>query len=72
MDGCAKHYRCNTVLYLLAMLNHGCNTTIDRAFRAPVNGKYVLDGMNVIGKNYLSTLMTNHNDLYQGFMKIRR
>ena len=57
MDGCDEKKRRNTELYLLSMLAHEYNIIIDHVVGSPSNGKYFVDGLNEIDKNYPSMLM---------------
>ena len=48
---CAEKYRCETVLYLLSMLEHAYNIIVDCGVGAPGIGREVIDGMNPIDKS---------------------
>ena len=39
-NGCTEKYRCATVLYLLAMLEHAYNIVIDQGVGSPGYGRY--------------------------------
>ena len=55
--GCAEKYIYTTALYLLSMLSHWYNTLIDRGVGAPGNDKYVVDGLNVTNKRFLTMMI---------------
>ena len=57
--GCDDHYRCATALYLMSMLSQAFYVIVDRGISAPENGREVVDGLNAIGKSFLSQLMAN-------------
>ena len=57
--GCAEQYFCVAALYLLSMLEHAYNITIDCGVGAPVYGREVVDGLNATEKRFLSMLMIN-------------
>ena len=52
-DGCAKQYCCESNIYLLSCPALEFYIIINRAFGAPRNGKYVVDGNNAIDKRML-------------------
>ena len=56
-DGCADKYCCENELYLLLMLAHAYNITIDRGVGAPVHGREVYYGLNATYKWLISMLM---------------
>ena len=51
--GCVEQYHCETVLYLLSMLEHSYNIIIDRVVGAPGYGIEVVDGLNDNYKRFL-------------------
>jgi hypothetical protein len=57
IDGCAKQYRCGTVLYLLALLAVSYGIVINRAVGAPGHGKCEVDGGNAVDERYIKTKM---------------
>ena len=58
--GYAKQGRWATALYLLSMLSHSYNIVIYSCARAPGNGKYVVDGLNVTDKRFLYNIDENY------------
>jgi len=55
-DGCAKQYRCATVLYMLSVLALHFGIVIDRSIGAPGHGKSEIDGLMAVDKTYLRSL----------------
>eukprot|EP00957_Ditylum_brightwellii_P154433 11751932-Ditylum_brightwellii.AAC.1 len=51
-DGCAKQYRCASVINLLSILSINHNIVIDRAVGAPGQEKDVFDGLNAVDKSF--------------------
>ena len=49
-DGCTKQYRCESSIYLLSCIALEFSIIIYRAVVSPINGKYVVDSINVIYK----------------------
>ena len=45
-DGCAEQYHCATALYLLSMLSHEYNITIDFGVGSPGYSREIVDGLN--------------------------
>ena len=43
----------------MSIFSHVYNIAIDRGVGAPVNGKYIVDGMNATDKNILPMLIIN-------------
>ena len=56
--GCAEHYRCATVLYLMSMLSQAFSVIIDCGISALGHGREVLDRINVIDKSVLFQLIS--------------
>ena len=52
-DGCAEQYRCASALYLMSVISQRYSIIIDRGISAPGHGKEVVDGLNVVDKNYI-------------------
>ena len=56
-DGCAKQYRCASVLYLMSVMSQFYSIIIDQGISAPRHGKDVVDEINSVGKRYIYQLM---------------
>ena len=56
-DGCAKQYRCSIAYYLMSYLSTSYKIVLDRAVDTTGHGKDVVDGLNAVQKQYLSTCL---------------
>ena len=52
-DGCAKQYRCASLLYLISVMSQCYSVITDRGISAPGHGKEVVDGLNAVDKRYI-------------------
>ena len=57
--GCAEQYRCASALYLVSVLSQRHSIIFDRGINAPGHDKEVVDGLNLIDKQYMYQLMSN-------------
>ena len=58
-NGCTKKYWCATAIYLLSILEHAYNITIDRGVGETGHGRGVVDGLNATNFIIISMLMKN-------------
>ena len=58
-DGCVEHYRCDSALYLMAVMSQFYSVIIDGGISAPGHEKEVVYGLNAIDKRYIYQLMSN-------------
>ena len=66
IDGCAKQYLCATALYLISIFCAKKCFCVDREIGAPINGKYLVGGLNACYKQYMKRYMKHINQTHEG------
>ena len=58
-EGCAEQYICASAVYLVSVMLQCYSVITDWGISAPVHGKDVVDGINVVDKSNIYQLISN-------------